>query len=295
MNKSLIQKLSELLPQASVANSQIEGVNFYHRDRANADSFYFSHPMVSFIVQGRKRTVVGELAAEYGQGQLLAIGAHVPGHCTVMIPEDSAPFLSISVDLDLNYLSEIFSLLPAEFSDRAPFKVLEAGLISEKIEALLLRILEISKDPVQSKILGPLVIKELHYQLAVEPIGAFLRSLCSTDSRMVRILNAAELIRNRYNEEIDIAEISSQCAMSGSSFYRHFKDVIGLSPIQYQKKVRLTKARQMIVSNNTRISSAAAEVGYLDFSQFSREYRREFGRSPREEKEVSSIMSIHTD
>jgi AraC-like DNA-binding protein len=128
--------------------------------------------------------------------------------------------------------------------------------------------------------LGPLISKEIHYRLLMDPVGGMLRSLIRYDSHAALVSRAIAFIRRDFRSSIVIADLAREVGMSVSSFHRHFKAVTSLSPLQYQKELRLLEARRRLVAGAASVSTTAFDVGYESLSQFSREYARKFGKSP---------------
>lgn len=146
---------------------------------------------------------------------------------------------------------------------------------------MLRRYLALAHDPAEARVLVPLIRRELHFRLLRSPAGAMLRRLLRSDSHASNIGNAIELLRLRYRERLEMDELARQVGMSTSAFYKHFKSVTATTPLQFQKNLRLTEARRLLVGGEHSVSTAAHAVGYESPSQFSREYSRRFGAPPR--------------
>ena len=276
-------KVAGLLPRPAVLPSSVPGVVFYRREAANAEGSYITRPMASFLLQGEKLTVAGGISRVYREGEFLVCCGTFPGHCTVTTPSSSRPFLSLSIELDLALLSRIFAVLPVRESlSKVP--ALFSEPMSESIADVLLRLIDHATDPMRARFLGPLAVEELHFLLASGPGGDKLRALCESNSPSNRILRLVEELQTDCRQNLDIEEASRRIGMSLSVFHRRFKETTGLSPIQFQKRLRLYRAQEMMVAEGRRVSEAAYAVGYKSPSQFAREYAREFGVSPQRDK-----------
>jgi AraC-like DNA-binding protein len=142
------------------------------------------------------------------------------------------------------------------------------------------RYLGLIESSTDAKVLGPMISREIHYRLLMDPVGGMLRSLISYDSHSALVSRAITIIRRDFRSSIVVADLAREMGMSVSSFHRHFKAVTSLSPLQYQKELRLLEARRLLSAGATSVSTTAFEVGYESLSQFSREYSRKFKKSP---------------
>ena len=145
----------------------------------------------------------------------------------------------------------------------------------------MVRYLELMNTPIDARILGPMILKEIHYRLLLSSIGGMLRNLLSVDSHASRIAKSIQWIRANFREPLLVGELAQVAGMSQSSFHEHFKSVTGTTPLQYQKDLRMIKARALLERGVPSVSSAGFEVGYESATQFSRDYSRKFGCSPK--------------
>lgn len=156
--------------------------------------------------------------------------------------------------------------------------------IAETDEALLdafYRLISLLDRPERQKIMAPMIIKEIHYLLLTSPLGDILRSVNTKGSRNNQIADAIAWLKENYRQPLKIEELAHKFNMAESSFYRHFSKVTSLSPLQYQKRLRLYEAQRLMLSENLDAANAAYEVGYESASQFNREYKRMFGMPPK--------------
>lgn len=144
-----------------------------------------------------------------------------------------------------------------------------------------MRYLELMDAPLDAQVLGPMIVREIHFRLLMSPIGGMLRNLLSVDSHASRIAKAIIRIRNKFREPLVVAELAEIAGMSPSSFHEHFKSVTGTTPLQYQKDLRMIEAREILMRGACSVSIAGFEVGYESPTHFSRDYSRKFGCSPK--------------
>lgn len=269
-----------LLPSPMMCKSAVPGVDLWRREAQNVQSFYVAQPMVSFIVSGAKKTVAGGIEAVYQEGEFLVVGATMPGHCSVLPVESEVPFLSLSVDLNMGLLRKCFFELGQAFEGTEAVEAVFSGVINEDMDEALGRLISVMSRPAYAKFLGPLIVEELHFLLAASEAGGKLRQLIEANTASSRILGVVEQIQKNCALSIEPEAMARSVGMSVSVFYRNFKRTTGMSPLQFQKRTRLFRAQELMFMHQERISAAAHAVGYDDLSQFSREYKREFGLSP---------------
>lgn len=271
--------LAKLLPHPSIETSRIKGLTLFRIESTSPDFIYVTKPTASFILQGSKQTIAGGITTIFSAGQYLVIGGCMPGHCTILPPCESTPFLCVSIDLDPSLLSRIYMELPEETMPTNSPAVLE-GRISEKMQDTLLRLMLAAADPTAAKFLGPLALEEMHYLLATGDLSSCLRALSEANTFPNRILKVVNDIQLHCEVPLDLKGIAQRIGMSLSVFHRKFKETTGLSPIQFQKQLRLFCAQDRMLTQGMRVSQAAISVGYDNLSQFSREYTRQFGLPP---------------
>ncbi|MDO5531483.1 MAG: AraC family transcriptional regulator [Sutterella sp.] len=279
------------LPFPTVLATDIPGVSFYRRESVNAEGIYITRPCVSFLVQGAKQTFAGGLTATYREGSFLICASTMPGRCSVITPSKERPFLSIAMPLDLTELARIFSEIAGEPAAHAANRsvltppALVTGRQTPEMAGAVLRLIEAAAEPLRAKYIGPLIVKELHFLLALSPEGAALRPLCTARTAANRIALVVKEMEADIARDISPEEIARSIGMSSAVFHRRFRETTGLSPVQFQKRLRLFRAQELMVTEGRRVSEAAAAVGYRSASQFTREYAREFGATPRQDAE----------
>lgn len=239
------------------------------------------HPSLCLVVQGEKEASVGNQAFRFGCGEYLVVSVDLPitGQVTQATPE--RPFLCLVLTLDPATVYGLIQDLdpPEPAPPEAKRGLLVDRATPELVEATL-RLLRCLQRKSDRDILAPLILSEITYRLLQSRYGCMVRELGVAGSRTLRIAKAVAWIRNHFDEPLTIDALAGVANMSPSALFRHFKQVTTLSPLQYQKELRLQEARRLLSTESADAASAAFQVGYESPSQFSREYARLFGRPP---------------
>lgn len=241
-------------------------------------------PVLCLILQGRKQASIGEHTFSFGPGECLLVSHDQPVASRVT----KAPYLSLVLAVDASTIRKLYDEVES-VTDSEPARAVithraDAGLIDA-----LHRYLALASTPVDAKVLGPLVLKEIHYRLLTAPFGGMLRRLIRHDSSASAIARAIGHIRDDLRAPIAIPELARRVGMSASAFHKHFKDITSTTPLQYQKELRLLEARQLLQQGGVSVTRVALDVGYESTSQFSREYARLFGRPPSRDAESAAL------
>ncbi|MFR0717699.1 AraC family transcriptional regulator N-terminal domain-containing protein [Pseudomonas putida] len=237
-------------------------------------------PMINLILQGSKTMTVGEKTLHYDPATYFVMSIELPAVGTVHPASTGEPYLAVSLTLDPVALTTLLAdlPLPADRHDQDPgFSV--APVTPQLMDAWV-RLLRLMGDPQSIAALAPAYEREILYRVLQGPHGWMLREIAAPDSAMARVNQAIQWIRRDFAESIRVEHMAEKAAMSVSAFHRHFKAVTTLSPLQYQKRVRLLQARTLMVANARSVTAAAFEVGYESSTQFSRDYAKVFGLPP---------------
>jgi AraC-like DNA-binding protein len=238
-------------------------------------------PSVCLILQGQKLTTVGDQTLLLGEGQCVVIGHDLPVLSRITRASRRRPYLSVIVPLDLELLRNLGGVVGGiELNAELP-RSLAVAPASDTLIDTVRRYLGLNHDPLETEVLAPLIRKELHFRLLRSSAGSMLRALAKRDSHASGVARAIQRLRDGFRETLQVTTLASSCGMSVSLFHRQFKAMTMTTPLQYQKDLRLAEAQRLLRAAGVSVSSAAFEVGYESPSQFSREYLRRFGRSPR--------------
>lgn len=238
-------------------------------------------PMVCIVAQGSKQVVVGNATLNYDAGRYLISSVDLPvsGRVTSATPEH--PYLALGLELDPKLLATVLLELP---KSREETNLSRGVAVSPNFPELLqafVRLVQLLDSPADIAPLAPLITREILYRLLTGEQAIMLRQIALGESRLPQVLRVIEWIRQNYAKPLHIATLAHLASMSPASLHRQFKAVTAMSPLQYQKQIRLQEARHIMVSTDADAASAGYAVGYGSPSQFSREYHRMFGTPPR--------------
>jgi AraC-like DNA-binding protein len=239
-------------------------------------------PQLCMVVQGAKSIMVGDVAFDYGEMQAMIASVEVPGIGTVVEATPTRPLLVLTLELDVPLLRETMRQLaqsPAPRDDNGLGVYVHD--IGTELTGCLLRLLGLLSTPHEIPVLSPLLLREIYYRLLTGANGDKLRMLGLPESRMRRVADALHLLRSDFTRPVRIEELATTAGMSASSFHQHFKQLTSMTPLQYQKHLRLLEAKRLMVAEDANVTRAALHVGYESASQFSREYVRMFGLTPK--------------
>ncbi|NWA25602.1 AraC family transcriptional regulator [Pseudomonas gingeri] len=238
-------------------------------------------PMINLILQGSKTMTIGDRTLRYDPATYFVMSIELPAVGTVHPAESGEPYLAVSLTLDPTVLSTLLADLPKPPGryDNAPgFSV--AAVTPELMDAWV-RMLRLMDNPEAIAALAPAYEREILFRVLQGPHGWMLREIAAPDTAMARVNLAIQCIRRDFTESLSVESLAQKAAMSVSAFHRHFKAVTTLSPLQYQKRIRLLQARTLMVASAKSVTAAAFEVGYESATQFTRDYARVFGLPPR--------------
>ena len=251
-------------------------------------------PCLCLIISGAKEVTLGQEVYRYEPGQLLAASVDLPlvGHVTNASTD--APYRSLSLDLDAKILSELVTNMDLNIGlEGDSTRGLFVEQTTQSLVDAVLRVVDLLEHPDEIPVMLPLLMREVHYRLLRTGQGVFIARLAMGGSNMQRISSVLRLMKDNFDKPLRVDELAEHANMSPSSFHHHFKQVTAMSPLQYQKRLRLTTARQIMLAEMKDAASAAYAVGYESTSQFSREYARMFGAPPM--RDVMAILSQSSD
>lgn len=249
-------------------------------------------PMINLILQGSKTMTVGDRTLRYDPATYFVMSIELPAVGSVHPAPTGEPYLAVSLTLDPIVLSTLLADLPKPVNrhDHQPgFSV--AATTPELMDAWV-RMLRLMGKPDDITALASVYEREILFRVLQGPHGWMLREIAVPDTAMARVNQAIQWIRRDFAMPIRVENLAQNAAMSVSAFHRHFKAVTTLSPLQYQKRVRLLQARMLMVANAKSVTAAAFEVGYESATQFSRDYARVFGLPPA--KDTGRILAAMT-
>ncbi len=281
LQKELKERLLHHLPDPCNLSTAIEGLHLVRREDGGTPEQCFEKPLVGLVVQGTKHSIMAGQEYVYATGQSVVAGVDMPIASYVEKPSPEQPFLFVYLYLDRKLLAslamEMRNALPPCEEDCPGVSVADADA---DISEMFLRLVTLLDKPEQIPFRAPMMLRELHYLLLISPHGSLLRQLNTPGTQNNQILQAINWIRENYRQPLRVEELARKVNMSASNLHRHFKLLTGLSPLQYQKQLRLYEAQRLMLLEHERASIAAISVGYESVTQFNREYKRVFGEPP---------------
>lgn len=288
-NKILREKLKKLILNSDVVKTSISGLSIVRKNNPTDVNKCMCKPSFLYTLQGKKHSILGKEEVFYTKNQTLIITVELPISSRVIEATPENPYLAVILDIDFLLLTEFsknIELQKKKDSIQTSIFVIDTDYRIIDAYNRLIDLLEESEE--QQKILAPIIIKEIHYYYLIKgDLGIKLNALNTIGSRENQILKAINWIKNNFKENFTIEELAKYVNMSIPSFYRNFRKITTLSPIQYQKSLRLHEAQYLILSGE-KVSNTAYLIGYESPTQFNREYKRLFGRPPRKDLKIFS-------
>lgn len=253
-------------------------------------------PMIGFVVQGGKTISIGDQVVFAQAPAYFVIPTELPATGRVHQDPSGQAYLSVGLQLKIEALLSLLKDLPAEPEHEPPSEAFLACAATEAFIDAWARMLRLLKTPAHIPALAPVYEREILFHALLGPQGWRLRQLCREGGKGARLRQTIHWIRENYADSLDIKRIADQAEMGVTTFHRQFKQLTGLSPIQFQKQLRLLEARKRLVYSDCSVTDAAFEVGYISPSQFNREYSRFFGASPaRDASMVRAIIGFESE
>ena len=268
-----------------LAQTPIPGLTTIRSATPSGLLYAISQPLVCLVLQGSKQVAMGTQSFSFGAGDSLLITADVPTVSQVTRASAEAPYLSLVLELDPAVIADLAMQMKEEatIADGTPVRVEPTD--AEVADAAL-RLMRLLDRPASIPVLHAQLVRELHYWLLEGKHGAAIRRLGWPDGHARRVGRAVALLRAEFACPLSVDRLAATAGMSPSSFHHHFRAVTSLSPMQFQKQLRLIEARRLMMSEGRSASSAAFAVGYESVPQFTREYGRMFGLPPGKDMEA---------
>lgn len=281
MSDGFVQTCLRFAPASGTGETSIPQLKIVRSDRPLPRVPSVHRPSLCFVAQGAKEVVLGTDVYRYGSGDFLFSSVDLPLTGEVLEASKSKPYLCLVLELDASVVFELTTVLklPTARAGSTPRALFVRKRDPDMTHAFdrLVRCLAKRAD---AEILAPSLMREITYRLLQGPYGDAVRELGIADSQTRRVARAIELLKQNFAEPLPTAKLARAAGMSVSSFHAHFKRVSSMSPLQYQKHLRLHEARRLLHAGRPNAAEVAFEVGYESASQFSREYARLFGLPP---------------
>jgi len=284
-----ILRYTQRQPGTSPYETAIDGVFILRSDHPKPPSYRLASPALCIVAQGAKWATFGGSRLEYRAGQALVVGVETPSLGRVFEAQPDKPCLVLIVEFDLGLMRSVIEQMTSPpkaiaGNGRSVFVTDFGGALAD----CALRLVRLLDTPDAIRTIAPLVIREMCYWLLAGAHGGEMARFAFTDGPSHRVLQAIQSLRQRYADAVHIDELASVAQLSRSAFHRQFKALTSLTPVQYQKQLRLLEARRLMLSQSLGAEAAAFAVGYESASQFSREYARMFGAPPKRDTSIAN-------
>lgn len=276
----LAQSIAHALPRDGSSQPQ-SGLHLYRRSTPGERVHHLLEPALCVIAQGSKRIVLGEHLFRCDPAHYLITTMELPLTGEILEASPTRPYLSVKLALDPAVVTSVMleTDLPAA-NDDGDMLAIDVSPLDPHLSDAILRRVQLIERPSEERVLAPLVMREIIYRLLVGAQSLRLRHLVAGHRRTPRIARAVAAIRERFDQPLRIDAIARQLGMSVSAFHAHFKAVTAMSPLQFQKQLRLQEARRLLLTEQVDAAEVGYRVGYDSPSHFSREYKRHFGQPP---------------
>jgi len=266
-------------------SSQIDALNLYYVTKPTKMTATIYEPSICIIAQGKKEVEFGDELRGYDTQTYLLSSVYMPAHFSVLEASSKRPFLGLTITFSMEQIFDALQDIATQSKIySSPKRGLYFGTIERRLLEPITRLVRLLEVPEDIDIMTPLIIKEILYMLLRDEGGDFIRQYVMDGSAAQRVVEAIIKIKNSFKEPLNIKELARSVSFSESSLYHNFKKITAVSPLQFQKQLRLHEARQMLITQDIDVSQAAFEVGYESPSQFSREYSRMYGLAPRDDR-----------
>ena len=295
MSSALVESVKRYTDNQAGGNpyaTPIEGVMLLRSDREKLPSHLIMKPALCVVVQGAKWTTFGDKRYDYRAGQALVVSVESPAFGRVVEASPTKPFLGVVIEFDLAVMRDVMESLPAP--PRLEGHIGHGIFVTDfdgPLADCVLRIVRLLDTPDAIPMLAPMIMREICYWLLTGPHGNEVAKIALANSHVQRVIGAIHALRDRFAQAVRIEELAAVAQMSPSAFHRQFKALTSMTPLQYQKHLRLLEARHLMVTGAANAEAAAYRVGYESPSQFSREYTRMFGVPPkRDAKQMQTAI-----
>lgn len=258
----------------------IPGLLLFRGSRTDVPTCAIMASVFALMVQGAKQITVGDETYDYDARHCLISSVDLPMFSRITRASVSEPYLGLGLLIDPLKISELAAAIPQNRLPGSVDRGIAVGMLSAEIQGAALRLARLLDAPADIPVLAPIFERELLYRLLTSALGSRLRQAAASGSHSHQIVRAIDWLKSNLDQPISIDRLASLSNMSKSSLHHHFKALTAMTPLQYQKQMRLHEARRLMLATDTDAASAAHHVGYESPSQFNREYRRMFGTPP---------------
>ena len=280
-SENTLQRLLHIIPHNQTYHSPIKGLVIHHSDHPFQYENVIQEPSICIVIQGEREIRLGNQYYLFDEQHFMFCPVDIPMCGKIVKATPNEPFVVLSMKIDLQAVNQIL------FEQHLPLAKSEINLpaftqwhLDSELKNAFARLLLLHENPEDITFLAPLIQQEIYYRLLKGEQGGKLKQMVSFGSNTQKIAKATQYLQTHFRETVRMETLAELCGMSLSGFHHHFKEITTLSPLQYQKSLRLMEAKRLIYQEKSAIAEAAYQVGYESPSQFSREYKRYFGVAP---------------
>ncbi|KAF0216743.1 MAG: AraC-like transcriptional [Geobacteraceae bacterium] len=279
--EALGKSIARLTEQGELHTTAVPGLSLFRREEPTEPITGMYEPSVCLVAQGAKRVMLGDDTYVYDAHHYLITSVHLPTVVQIIEASPEKPYLGLRLMLDLREISQLMadSNLPPPRTQQSS-RGMATGEVTLPLLTAFHRLIDLLAEQQDIPILAPVIQREIIYRLLVGDQGARLRQIASAGSQSQQIARAIDWLKGNFTQPLRIDDLATQASMSSSTFHHHFRSMTALSPLQFQKQLRLREARRLMLAERMDAATAAFQVGYESPSQFSREYNRLFGAPP---------------
>ena len=279
----LAKLLNEVAVHEGIHPTHVEGVGVARHSSSLPRTSVVYEPVIVFVGQGRKRSYLGDQVYEYDPATYFVLSVPLPAECE-WDASPQEPVLVLGIKIDPTTLGELLLAMDEPLSPlREMPRVVTTHSLGDQLSSAVIRLLECLKCPLDSRMLGPQIVREIIYRVLREEKDGALRALANRNGNFMRIATVLKEVHANSAKPFTVESMSKRAGMSIPAFHNNFKLVTGSSPLQYLKRIRLDRAKRLMIHDGYNASTAAKAVGYESASQFSREFKRQFGVTPMED------------
>ncbi len=278
---ALGHSIARLTESGELHATAIPGLGLYRRTEPTEPMTGMYEPSLCMVAQGAKRVQLGDDTYVYDAHHYLITSVHLPTVVQITDASPERPYLGLRLTFDLKEVAQLMadSNLPPPRTQQSS-RGMATGEVTLPLVSAMQRLVDLLSDERDIPILAPVIQREIVYRLLTGDQGARLRQIAAAGSQSQQIARAIEWLKGNFDQPLKIDDLADRARMSTSTFHHHFRTMTALSPLQYQKQLRLQEARRLMLTEHLDASTAAFQVGYESPSQFSREYSRLFGSPP---------------
>lgn len=283
--------MADLLGELAVndggsVDSLLDGVSFFKDSRHARRRPMLYNPGICIVASGHKEATLGSQTFRYDADNYLVTAVAMPFECETF-PGEDVPLLGMYIDIDMGQVNDLISLMGLHFEIEEPVGGgyplgIGPSAMDEDMKDAAVKLLKALRSEREAQILAPGLVREIYYRVLCGSQAPVLYALAKGSNAFSRVARIITLLEGEYSQKFNVQEMADSAHMSISAFHKAFKEITADSPLRYLKKVRLTRARDLIIQQNMKAYLAADAVGYESTSQFSREFKRHFGQSPAE-------------